>query len=67
MLCEDKIMANEYLNKVISFLDNNLKLTLNSKTRIFKNKQGVNFCGYKIKILRSASSYPPYEKKSFFK
>ena len=41
-------MANEYLNKVISFLDNNLKLTLNSKTRIFKNKQGVNFCGYKI-------------------
>ena len=30
------------------FLKENLKLTLNSKTRIFKDIQGVNFCGYKI-------------------
>lgn len=57
----DKSMANEYLNKVIIFLDNNLKLTLNSKTRIFKNIQGVNFCGYKINEkrmkIRNTSKY----------
>ena len=34
------------------FLKENLKLTLNSKTRIFKNIQGVNFCGYQINETR---------------
>ena len=34
------------------FLENNLKLKLNKKTQIFKNKQGVNFCGYKINEYR---------------
>lgn len=29
-----------------------LKLELNKKTQIFKNKQGVNFCGYKINEYR---------------
>ena len=29
-----------------------LKLDLNKKTQIFKNKQGVNFCGYKINEYR---------------
>lgn len=31
---------------------NNLQLKLNSKTQIFKGKQGVNFCGYKINEYR---------------
>lgn len=30
----------------------NLKLELNKKTQIFKSKQGVNFCGYKINEYR---------------
>ena len=34
------------------FLKENLRLELNSKTQIFKNKQGVNFCGYKINEYR---------------
>ena len=29
-----------------------LELELNKKTQIFKNKQGVNFCGYKINEYR---------------
>lgn len=30
------------------FIWNELRLEFNSKTNIFKSKQGVNFCGYKI-------------------
>ena len=30
----------------------NLDLELNSKTQVFKSKQGVNFCGYKINEYR---------------
>ena len=48
ILCEDKNIAKECLNRIDTFLKENLKLTLNSKTRIFKDIQGVNFCGYKI-------------------
>ena len=33
-------------------LDEKLKLKFNNKTNIFKNKQGVNFCGYKINEYR---------------
>ena len=29
-----------------------MKLKLNKKTQIFKGKQGVNFCGYKINEYR---------------
>ena len=61
ILCENKSIANEYLNRIITFLNNNLKLTLNSKTKNFKNKQGVNFCGYKINEnkmkIRNTSKY----------
>ena len=32
------------INLDLETLENNLKLHLNSKTQIFKNKQGVNFC-----------------------
>lgn len=48
ILCKDKERAKENLKDIAIFLDNNLKLTLNSKTKIFKDTQGVNFCGYKI-------------------
>lgn len=34
------------------FINDKLKLEFNSKTNIFKNKQGVNFCGYKINEYR---------------
>ena len=40
------------LESIRSFLKDNLKLELNKKTQIFKNKQGVNFCGYKINEYR---------------
>ena len=44
--------AKEVLEKIKKFLWNKLKLELNEKTQIFKNKQGVNFCGYKINPYR---------------
>lgn len=44
--------AIEKLEKIKRFLKENLELELNSKTQIFKNKQGVNFCGYKINEYR---------------
>lgn len=34
------------------FLKENLELELNKKTQIFKSRQGVNFCGYKINEYR---------------
>ena len=43
------IIPNEEIEK---FLKENLELELNKKTQIFKNKQGVNFCGYKINEYR---------------
>lgn len=49
LLVPTKKEAIKELKKIKEFLENNLKLELNSKTQIFKNKQGVNFCGYKIK------------------
>ena len=48
IMCENKKIAKDILNNITKFLKDNLKLTLNSKTRIFKDIQGVNFCGYKI-------------------
>lgn len=44
--------AKEILEKIRSFLEEQLYLELNKKTQIFKNKQGVNFCGYKINEYR---------------
>lgn len=49
LLVSTKKEAIKALKDIKEFLENNLKLELNSKTQIFKNKQGVNFCGYKIK------------------
>ena len=48
ILCENKKIAKDNLESIIQFLNEKLNLTLNSKTRVFKDIQGVNFCGYKI-------------------
>lgn len=40
------------MEKIIKFLKENLELELNNKTQIFKSKQGVNYCGYKINEYR---------------
>ena len=52
ILCENKLIAKNNLEKLSDFVTENLKLTFNSKTRIFKGSQGVNFCGYKINEYR---------------
>lgn len=52
ILVKTKKEAIELLEKIRIFLRHNLKLELNSKTQIFKSKQGVNFCGYKINEYR---------------
>ncbi len=48
ILIKTKKEAKKVLDKIKRFLKENLQLELNRKTQIFKNKQGVNFCGYKI-------------------
>ena len=50
-LISNKEEAKDILYRVKTFLKENLKLELNQKTQIFKSKQGVNFCGYKINII----------------
>lgn len=40
IMCENKEIAKDSLNNITKFLKENLKLTLNSKTRIFKDIQG---------------------------
>ena len=52
ILCKNKEEAREGLEKITKYLKDNLELELNSKTRIFKGNQGVNFCGYKINEYR---------------
>ena len=52
ILIKTKQEAKILLEKIKIFLKENLKLELNKKTQIFKNKQGVNFCGYKINEYR---------------
>ena len=48
ILVKTKQEAKQILEKIRGFLKTNLELELNSKTQIFRDKQGVNFCGYKI-------------------
>ena len=52
ILLETKEKAKEVLEKIQIFLKEKLELELNNKTQIFKDKQGVNFCGYKINEYR---------------
>lgn len=50
LVVKDKETASRLLKEIRSFLANKLKVSLNSKTQIFPVRQGVNFCGYKIKV-----------------
>ena len=52
LLLKNKEEAKYCLEKIKEFLFSRLGLTLNKKTQIFKSKQGVNFCGYKINEYR---------------
>ena len=52
ILLKTKEEAKIILEKIKKILNENLELQLNSKTQIFKAKQGVNFCGYKINEYR---------------
>ena len=52
VIVKTKKEAKNALEKIKIFLKENLGLELNKKTQIFKNKQGVNFCGYKINEYR---------------
>ena len=52
ILVNTKAEAKNALQKIIVFLKEKLELELNDKTNIFKSKQGVNFCGYKINEYR---------------
>ena len=48
ILTKTKQEAKDILAKITKFLKEKLELELNSKTNIFKSKQGINFFGYKI-------------------
>ena len=52
LFVKTKEEAKFALEKITEFLKDNLELELNSKTQVFKSKQGVNFCGYKINEYR---------------
>ena len=52
IIVKTKEEAKMCLEKITKFLEENLQLKLNKKTQIFKGKQGVNFCGYKINEYR---------------
>lgn len=52
VMVKTKQEAKKVLKKIKTFLKENLGLELNQKTQIFKSKQGVNFCGYKINEYR---------------
>ncbi len=52
LFTKTKKEAKDILNKIREYLQDELELELNKKTQIFKSKQGVNFCGYKINAYR---------------
>ena len=52
ILMENKEELKETKKKLEKFIKEELGLEFNSKTNIFKAKQGVNFCGYKINEYR---------------
>ena len=52
LFVKTKAEAVELLSKIREFLKEKLDLELNEKTQIFKSKQGINFCGYKINEYR---------------
>ena len=52
LIRKTKEETKQDLENIMEFLREQLKLELNKKTQIFKNKQGINFCGYKINEYR---------------
>lgn len=52
LMRKTKEETKQDLEKIKKLLKEKLELELNQKTQIFKNKQGVNFCGYKINEYR---------------
>ena len=52
LIVKTKKEVKKVLKEIKKFLKDHLELELNKKTQIFKNKQGVNFCGYKINEYR---------------
>lgn len=56
LLLKTKSECIETKYKIEQFLNNNLQLQLNSKSKYYPHKMGVNFCGYRIfcthKLLR---------------
>ena len=52
LIVQTKEEAKRLLELIRKFLKEKLELELNDKTQIFKGKQGVNFCGYKINEYR---------------
>lgn len=48
LLLKNKEEAKQMLEEIKSFLTDKLDLELNKKTRYYPNKQGIDFCGYKI-------------------
>lgn len=48
ILVETKEEAKVLLERIEKFLNENLNLELNTKSRYYPNKYGINFCGYRI-------------------
>ncbi len=48
LLVENKFVAKKLLSKIEKFLETNLKLKLNPKSRYYPCNIGVDFCGYRI-------------------
>ena len=59
ILLKSKNDCIEIKKKIEEFIDQNLQLELNNKSRYYPYKMGVNFCGYRIftthKLLRTSS------------
>ena len=59
ILLNSKEECKKTLSIIRNFLNTNLKLDLNHKSRYYPNKLGVNFCGYRIwtthRLLRTQS------------
>ena len=48
LLLENKEQAKELKNKINDFIVNKLNLSLNNKSKYYKSKLGIDFCGYRI-------------------
>lgn len=59
LLVENKEVAKEIYIKIEKFLETNLKLELNPKSKYYPYKMGIDFCGYRIfhthKLVRNRS------------